>query len=329
MRMITVRSENFQWPASRRRERLRLSLVDMLKRARACWQIYARNRLAVVGLVLIVTYALMALSHPLLLGSVWPTGIYHPETGYDSKYVTRHPSPPSARHLFGTDTLGRDVLSRLLYATRPTFVLAITAALATALASILVGALAAYFRGWVDALLMQLAGAFLLLPAPIFMVVLAVWTGDFFGPAGFGAGYGLIAGLGPAAIIMRAHGRSLMSQPYIDAARVAGGGPVHIIRRHLVPQLLPLASIQMMVAVAGVVIADGFISWFGVGTYWNRLNWGSMVMWGISIINQEIVWHAMIPPALALSFFSAAFYLVSRGLQDVVDPRKRNTEPLL
>lgn len=312
---------------ARRLNALRRKLARNISAARHSWYIYSRNRLAMAGLIGVIIFALMALSHPLLMGNVWPRGIYNPETGYDIEWVTKHPSPPSARHLLGTDSMGRDVLSRLLYATRPTFILAISAALSTAVTSILIGSLAAYFRGWVDTLLSSFSNAMLLLPVPIFMVMVALWTGDRYGPYGFGIGYGLLAGLGSAAVVLRAQALTVMNKPYIEAARVAGGGAAHIILRHIVPNLLPLAAVQMMVSVAGVVIADGFISWFGVGSTWNRLNWGSMVMWAGPnplLFSNEVVWHALLPPALALSFFSASFYLISRGLQDIANPQNRD-----
>ena len=301
-----------------RRRKFRQGIVQNLRRFRTGMRVYAQNRLAMIGLVLIIIYALMAVAHPILMKTVWIGGIYNPETGYDALYSPIHPAPPSIHHLLGTDFMGRDILSRLLFSTQATFVMAILAALTTAATSVLSGALSAYYRGRVDWVLNHLAGAFLLLPAPIMMVILAVWTGDAFGAVGFGVGYGLIVGLGGAAIVMRSQALGLMTRAYIDAARVSGGGAWHIITRHLIPQMLPLASIQMMTAVAGVVIADGFISWVGVGTNWNRLNWGSMIMWAKDF-SGVVSWHVAIPPALAISLFAAAFYLVSLGLEEIYD----------
>lgn len=305
-------------------QRLVLGLELTTRRARGGWRIYRRNRLAMGGLGLLILYALMALSHPVLLSTAWRTGVYDPETGYDSEWTGGNPSPPSPRHLLGTDGWGRDVLSRLMYSARPTFALAAVTALATAWTSVLVGAMAAYYRRWVDAVIASVADALLLLPAPIFMVILGVWMGDQLGPVGLGLGYGFIFGAGAAAIVMRAHALTIVGRTYIEAARAAGAGGFFIISRHLVPQMLPLATVQMTMAVTGAIIADGFISYFGVGTTWNRVSWGAMIYQsGFAVWSGGPPWYLILPPSLALSLFAAAFYLISRGLQDVADPRFR------
>ena len=137
-----------------------------LRQLRDDWAVFSRNRLAMLGLALIGVFALMAIIHPLLMGTIWPKGIYNPETGYDIN-VTPWPAPPGQGHLLGTDALGRDVLSMLLASTRASFTVAITAALTTALVSLAIGAVSAYYRGAVDAVFSNISDALLLLPAPI------------------------------------------------------------------------------------------------------------------------------------------------------------------
>ena len=247
------------------------------QQVRSGWRIFAQHRLAVSGVILLLGFALMAVAQPILLASVWPPKIYSPDTGFDLEVL--HPSPPSAKHLLGTDTVGRDVLSVLLASTAPTFVVGLTAAVTAAIIGTTIGALAAYWRGFVDTAFMQIADAFLLVPAPLVMIIVGSRFQDM-GPATFGLLYGALVGLSGAAIVIRSHALTIMSKPFIEAARVAGGGSSHVILKHLVPHLLPLAAVFMMITATGAIIADGFVSFLGI----TRLhhNWGSMIFWSFA-----------------------------------------------
>ena len=309
------------------RNRLRITISAAWQQFREDWSVFRQNRLAMVGVGLIIVFGLMALSHPILLHTVWTPGIYDPQLGYDIS-VTPWPADPSPpQHWLGTDAVGRDILSMLLKSTQPSFALAVTAALMTAVISTLVGAVSAYFRGPVDAVFSNISDALLLLPVPIVMVILGGRFYDQIGTVRFGLLYGLLAGASSAAIVMRSHALTLMNRPFIEAARVAGAGPVHIISRHLIPHMLPLVAVHMMMTVTGAIIADGFIAAFGIRTDL-RLNWGTMVYnaFFYQQVNPKIPWNMLVAPSVALSLFAAAFYFVARGLQDVSDPRKRDNQ---
>lgn len=298
---------------------VRISLA--WRRLRGAWGVFSQNRLALIGVFLIGLYALMAVAHPILIETVWPSGIYDPVTGFDGR--TMHPSQPSAEHLLGTDALGRDVLSRLVAATTPTFILGLTAAVVTAIIGAIIGAVSAYYAGPIDAILSHVSDTFLLLPAPIFMIIVGVSFKEL-GPAPLGAMYGVIAGLGGAAVVLRSHALTVMTKPYIEAARVAGGGGGHIIVHHLLPTMLPLTAMMMMLSVVGAVVADGFVSFFGITRHY--LNWGTMIYTSqtyTSALGSNTEWHVLIPPSMALSLFAAAFYLIARGLHEVADPQIR------
>lgn len=307
------------------RNRLRITLGVIGRQFLDDWRIFRQNRLAMVGVALIVLFGLMAIGHPILLNTVWSRGIYDPQIGYDIS-VTPWPAAPSPpRHWLGTDAVGRDILSMLLKSTQPSFALAITAALTTAVISTVIGAVSAYFRGPVDAVFSNVSDALLLLPVPIVMVVLGSRFYNQIGTVRFGLLYGTLAGASSAAIVMRSHALSLMNRPFIEAARVAGAGPIHIIFRHLVPHMLPLVAVHMMMTVTGAIIADGFIAAFGIRTDL-RLNWGTLVYnaFFYQQVNPKIPWNMLVAPSVALSLFAASFYFVARGLQDVSDPRKRD-----
>lgn len=300
--------------------RVRLRLRAIARGSRIFWREFSHNRLAVIGVALIVLFGLMAISHPILMKYFWSAGVYDPLTGFDPKVM--HPVGPSATHLLGTDNLGRDVLSMLLASSSSTWLLAMTAALTTAGVAMVVGAIGGCYRGWVDFSLSHISDAFLLLPAPIFLLILGTGNLIDLGPVKFGFIYGIITGLGAGAIVLRSQALKVMAQPFVDATRVAGGRGRHIIFRHLVPHLFPLAALYMMLAVVGAVVADGFAAFLGQTR--SLVNWGTMVYYGITFganFGSQIPWNALIVPAVALSLFAAAFYLVSVGLREVADPR--------
>lgn len=298
------------------------------RRARASWRrfgtdwaVFAQNRLAVFGLVLIALFLIMSIAHPVLRATVWQHNRYDPVTGYDMEVT--HPSPPSPLHLLGTDTLGRDVLSMLLAATTPTFIVGISAALVTAFIGTLIGVVSAYQKGTLDTIFTHVSDAFLLLPAPLFMVIVGMRFRDI-KPVPLGVIYGVIAGAGGAAIVMRSQALQVVVRPFIDAARVAGGGSRRVMFVHIVPHMLPLAALYMMLAATGAVVADAFIAFFGFTR--SYLNWGTIIYSSFAYsayLRGGAEWHVLIPPSITLSLFAAAFYFVSRGLQQVADPRLR------
>lgn len=302
-----------------RRWRMRTAMTwGQLKRA---WDIFRGNRLALIGLILIGMFGIMAIAHPILLNTVWPSGIYDPVTGFDME-IFPHPTPPSARHLLGTDSLGRDVLSMLLKATTPTFALGLTAAITTAVVGTIIGVISAYYGGVTDSILSRVSDIFLLFPAPILMVVIGSRFRDI-GSIPLGLIYGVVAGAGATAVVMRSHALKVRVMPFIEASRIAGGGSRHVILKHVLPHMLPMAGLQMMIAVTGAVVADGFISFMGFTR--NTNNWGT-IMYDAFTYAQQLgsmseAWHVLIPSAVSLSLFAFAFYLVSRGMYDVADPR--------
>jgi peptide/nickel transport system permease protein len=304
------------------RQLLKRRSATIWRQLRHDGQIFRRNRLAVLGVVIIAVFGILVLAYPILRATVFSHDMYNPMTGFD--FRTLHPSKPGPEHWLGTDSLGHDVLSMLMAATPPTFVVGIAAALTTASISTLLGLLSAYYAGTVDAIVMQVADAFLLLPAPLFMVIMGMRFPDL-NSLHLGIVYGLIAGLGAATIVMRAQALQVVAKPFINAARVAGGSHLHILFTHILPHMLPLAALQMMLAVTGAVVADGFIAFFGF-TH-NTLNWGTMIYTSFtysSALGVATEWHVLLPPAFALSFFAAAFYFVSRGLYEVADPRTKD-----
>lgn len=285
------------------------------------WALFAQNKIGLIGLAIIVFFGLMAILHPILMNTVWDPKVYDPFIGNDPNIFV-HPSPPSAAHLLGTDPMGRDVLSQLMYSTSNEFVLGLLAAIITVLIATSIGAISAYFGGWVDALFMRLADLVNLLPFFALLVVLSSFVKmDMFMLA---LVIGILSGFGGSTIIFKAQALTIKLKPYIEAARVAGGGHMHIIFRHIVPNLMPLAFLTMMTTVTNAIFSEAALSFFGLLNI--RMSWGIMIYTtqtaGYMLRNIDY-WYLIFPAGASITLLCSAFYLVGRALDEVVNPRLR------
>lgn len=220
-----------------------------------------RNLKVAAGLAILVLFGLLTVAQPLLEATVWQNrlNVYDPQFGFDSSIA--HPSAPSAAHWLGTSSLGRDVFSMFIFAARPTLLVAGAAASSIALVALVLGSLAAYRRGWVDGFVSHLSDAMVLLPAMVAVFVLGISrSNEEFGALHVGLTFGVLYGLGPAVATVRAAGMTVVARPFMDAARVAGGGGGWIVTRHVLPHLYAHAAVQAMIGATGAVIADAFLS---------------------------------------------------------------------
>jgi len=298
--------------------RIRLNLFT--KGLRTSWVLFAENPIGLVGLGMIVFFGLFALAHPILINTVWSPTIYHPVSGFDME-IAYHPSPPSARHLLGTDPLGRDVLSQLMYSTRFEFALGIISALVTITIATTVGAVAAYYGGILDALLMRLVNLVMMVPLlPILIVLGALMD---IGMLELALVFGLLIGFGGTAIVVKSQALTIKVKPYIEAARIAGGGDFHIIFKHMMPNLMPIALLYMMFTVNYAIAVEAILSFFGLTTI--EMSWGLMINTTqfFGYLLRFDTWWLLFPASLAISILCAAFYLVGRALDEVVNPRLR------
>ncbi len=287
------------------------------------WSIFIGTRVGLIGLVIIAFYALLALSHPLLMNTVWEPSVYDPVVGYSFDEV-RQPAPPSRTHLLGTDPLGRDILSQLMFSARAEFLLGLLAAIVTVTIGTTVGAVAAYFGGVVDMLLMRLADIMIMMPGISVLIVLSALIGvEHFELALI---IGILSGFGGTGVVLKSQALSIVVKPYIDAARIAGGGPFHIIFVHIVPNLLPLSFLYMMFTVTGAIFSEAILSFLGLLDV--RMSWGLMIHTTESagyLLQVTEYWWLIFPASLSITLLCSSFYLVGRSLDEVVNPRLRRT----
>lgn len=319
--MISITQPIRTYPRSSRWRLYRQHAQARWRQFMTGWRLFCRRPFGLLGVVLIVCFGIMAVIHPVLLNTVWDRVRFDPIVGYDIA-IKPHPTLPSRQHLLGTDNFGRDVLSQLIAGAQTSFGVGIVAALVAVTISTLLGAAAAYFGGLADLVLMGVSDVFVLMPAPLVLLIFGLllrleWLQ-------VGILFGILTGLGGQAIVVKSHTLTVIVRPFIEAAQIAGGSKAHVIRRHILPSLVPLTIVHGVFTVVGAVLTESLLSFFGRTSY--HLSWGMMIWLGQETFRWHTFkgqWHAIVPPALAIMMYCGAFYLVGRSLDEVFNPRLR------
>jgi peptide/nickel transport system permease protein len=224
----------------------------------------------------------------------------------------------SMDHLLGTDRQGRDILTRIIYGTRVSLSVALLAIFVAGSIGIVVGVVAGYGGGWIDALLMRLTDVGLSLPGILVALVLAVVLGPSFG--------NVIAVIGLVfwpryARQVRGETLSLMQQDYVALARIAGCSPLRIMAMHILPNLAPSLLVLATLQVGDVILFEATLSFLGVGLPPPLPAWGLMVAEGRTLITTA--WWVAVLPGLAIMFTVLAMNLLGDWTRDRLDPRLR------
>lgn len=271
---------------------------------------FLRNPLAVVGSVLLLLIIIMTVLGPII-------SPYDPAATDLS--ATRQ--PPSAEHWLGTDSTGRDVLTRLLYGGQVSLMVGFLSAIVAVTVGVLVGTIAAWFGGAVDSVLSRLIDIMLSLPGLLVMIVLAGIVGSSVPLLIF-----VIGGLSwpSSARIARGVVLSLRQQEFVQAARVLGSRTGYIIRRHLVPGVLPPVLVAATLLVAGSVMTESALSFLGAGVRPPQASWGNQLTEARSLTVISSMPWLWAPPGImiALTVFSAM--AIGDGLRDAIDPRRNS-----
>jgi peptide/nickel transport system permease protein len=227
---------------------------------------------------------------------------------------------PSAAHWMGTDQLGRDILSRIIFGARVSMLVSVSVVLGAGIAGLAVGAIAGYFGGWFDHFVnIILINAFLSFPG----ILLAIAFAAFLGPGIDKVIFALIVtGWAGYARLARAQVLQAKEMEYVLAARSLGASNTRILVRHLVPNILQPVLVQATIAMAGAILAESTLSFLGVGVLAPMPSWGSMLNDARSHLFDAP--HLVIFPALAIMAAVLAFNLLGDALRDWMDPRMRS-----
>ncbi|WP_339633455.1 nickel transporter permease [uncultured Sneathiella sp.] len=274
------------------------------------WLSFRSNPMAMFGLIILLAMGLIAIFAPLLA----------PHDPFVQDLGNRLAPLGSDGHLLGTDSLGRDILSRLIYGARITLYIVILVALIAPVAGLFVGTVAGYAGGWADTILMRITDIFLAFPR----LVLAL---AFVAALGAGIENAVIAisltAWPPYARIARAETLTIRNSDYISAVKLQGAGPFRIITRHIWPLCISSLIVRVTLDMAGIILAAAGLGFLGLGAQPPSPEWGAMISEGRKFILDH--WWVATVPGLAIFLVSLAFNLLGDGLRDVLDPKDGGT----
>jgi len=272
----------------------------------------ARRKLALFGLSVIALIVLLAVFAPLITP-------YNPdEQFFDGLTLEGAPLPPSAQYWFGTDLVGRDLLSRIIYGARTSLVIGVIANGASILIGATVGITAGYFRGWIGTALMRFTDLMMAFPALLLAIVLAA----IFRPSL------LIVAMVIAMVnwvqiarVLYTETRSLAERDFVEAERALGAGSLRILTRHILPHLTSTIVVYSTLGIATTVLLEATLSFLGIGVQPPTASWGNIIFENQTYFTSA-PWLVFIP-GVAIILLALAFNLVGDALRDVLDPTQQ------
>ena len=269
------------------------------------WHRLARDhKISIVSIVVILLFVLGAIFAPLLT-----------PYAYDAVSLSERLMPPSPAHLFGTDEVGRDVLTRMLYGSRMSLLIGIIPTMLSMAIGTLIGMIAGYFGGKVDTVIMRVADIVMSFPSMLLaMVVMYTLGGGTFNV------FLTMAFVGWAGVarVVRSETLKLKESEYVEAARIMGVRRFRIIARHILPNCLPTIIVLFTLDIPAAILTESSLSFLGMGVQPPSASWGLMVNAG-----RAFLYHApwlCFAPCLAIMVIVLAFNYLGDGLRDVLDP---------
>jgi len=279
----------------------------MRSQIRVFWRYFKKNRLAVGGLVMVIIIFLIAIFAAVL-------SPYDP----DKTEVSLKLKPPSSQNYLGTDHLGRDVFSRMLYGSRVSLTVGFIAVGISIFIGILIGTTAGYYGGWIDSVLMRFVDTMLCFPS--FFLILTIVA--LLGPSIYNIMIviGITSWEGTARFV-RAEFLTLRERDYVQAAKALGVKDSRIIFRHILPNALAPVFVTATLGVASAILIEAGLSFLGFGVQPPAPSWGNILTEGRTYVFDS--WWLTVFPGLAILIAVLSFNLAGEGLRDALDPRLR------
>jgi len=269
------------------------------------WEMFYKNKLALAGCGIILLLIAVSILAPLL--APYDAG------AIDLKNVL---DPPSLKHWFGTDQLGRDVFSRMIWGARISLLVGFVATGLAIVIGTILGAVSGYYGGWVDAVIMRFVD--IMLCFPTFFLILAVIA--FLGPSIWNIMIviGLTSWMGVTRLV-RADFISLRERDFVRAARAIGAGDARIIFLHVLPNAMASILVTATLGIAGAILTESALSFLGIGVQPPMPSWGNILTAGKD--NIDIAWWLSLYPGLAILITVVGYNLLGEGIRDASDPR--------
>jgi peptide/nickel transport system permease protein len=275
--------------------------------AQVAWQAFRGNPLTLVGLVIVAGFVLIAAAAPMIAAQ-----------NPFAQDLAHRLSPPSPAHPLGLDSLGRDVLSRVIYGARISVVSGVAVVCAAAAFGVAAGTLAGWRGGWSDEVLMRVTDMFLAFPS----LVLAMAISAILRPSLTNALIAIaVVSWTSYARLARAQTLAIRHSDYIEAARAQGAYDLGIVLRHLIPNAVAPLFVQATLEIGGIILASAGLAFIGFGAQPPAPEWGVMVSEGRSFLMDQ--WWVATFPALAILLLVLGFNLLGDGVRDALDPRLR------
>jgi ABC-type dipeptide/oligopeptide/nickel transport system permease subunit len=282
-----------------------VELTGRARRRRLLRKRFFRRPFAILGLVVAVVFIAGAILAPWIAP-------YHPETT-DFNALLSH---SSGKHLLGTDELGRDVFSRIIWGSRASIEAGVLATFLAMAVAVPIGLVAGYYRGWIDPVVARLTDVLLAFPFLIVAVGLAAILGPSLRNATIALGVGAVP---PLIRVARGEALSLREEDYVRAAIANGASDVRILAKHIFPNMLSTLIVQATVTIPAAIIGEAVLSFLGLGVQSPATSWGVMLSDAKDYLSTAP--RLALYPGLAIFFCSLSFNLLGDGLRDILDPR--------
>ncbi|TMF46663.1 MAG: ABC transporter permease [Chloroflexi bacterium] len=276
------------------------------------WVRFRRNRLAVGSLAFVLLLITLAVIAPLLERF----GLLQDPTAQD--VVSNYLGPGAAHHVLGTDDLGRDVLSKVIFGSQVSLSIGILVQAIVLVIGGSIGLVAGYFGGWIDNLLMRFTDIMYAFPDLLFVLIIVAALGPTL--LNIFVAIGLVSWVGLARLV-RGQVLSIKEKEYVEAAFAAGSSPIKIILKHLLPNSLGPVIVSLTFGIPAAIFTEAILDFLGVGLRPPQPTWGVMVFEGYAAVDAYP--YLVIIPCVALSMTMLAFNFIGDGLRDALDPRMR------